>query len=107
MRVLASAVAALALAAPAGAALKPGDRATVDVSVATLWKAPNLARALDRPSLGNPVDLVAWNRNLATTASRLWLDSHGQTQALHGQTVVVLGRSGGGAGVAARQPPAP
>jgi gamma-D-glutamyl-L-lysine dipeptidyl-peptidase len=107
MRVLASAVAALALAAPAGAALKPGDRATVDVAVATLWKAPNLARALDRPSLGNPVDLAAWNRNLATTASRIWLDAHVQTQALYGQTVVVLARSGAWARVAVVDEPDP
>src|SRR6266852_2331751 len=95
MRLLASLVAALALAAPAGASLKPGDRATVDVGVDKLWKVPNLSRALDRPSLGNPVDIYAWNRNLATTASRVWLDSHVQTQALYGQTVIVLARSGG------------
>ena len=107
MRVLTSAVAALALAAPAGAMLKPGDRATVDVAVATLWKAPNLARALDRPSLGNPVDLPAWNRNLATTASRVWLDAHVQTQALYGQTVVVLARSGAWARVAVADEPDP
>ena len=81
MKLVAAALAALAVAAPAGAALKPGDRATIDVSVATLWKAPNLYRSIDRPSLSNPVDLDAWNRNLATTASRVWLDAHVQTQA--------------------------
>ena len=95
MRVIAVGLAALAVVAPAGATLKPGDRAAVDVSVATLWKAPNLYRAIDRPSLTNPVDLSAWNRNLSTTASRVWLDSHVQTQALYGQQVVVLARSGG------------
>jgi Cell wall-associated hydrolases (invasion-associated proteins) len=99
--------AALAFAAPAGAALKPGDRATIDVAVATLWKAPNLARSIDRPSLTNPVDLDAWNRNLSTTASRVWLDSHVQTQALYGQTVTVLARSGGWAKVAVRDEPDP
>jgi gamma-D-glutamyl-L-lysine dipeptidyl-peptidase len=98
---------ALAFAAPAGAALKPGDRATIDVAVATLWKAPNLARSIDRPSLTNPVDLDAWNRNLSTTASRVWLDSHVQTQALYGQTVTVLARSGGWAKVAVRDEPDP
>src|SRR5438067_6197338 len=107
MRLLASVVAALALAAPAGAALKPGDRATIDVSVATLWNAPDLYRAPDRPSLGNPVDLDAWNRNLATTASRVWLDAHVQTQALYGQQVVVLARSGGWAKVAVVDEPDP
>ena len=71
-------------ASPAQAALQPGQRATIDVSVATLWKAPNLYRAIDRPSVTNPVDPVQWSKNLSTTASRVWLDSHVQTQALYG-----------------------
>jgi gamma-D-glutamyl-L-lysine dipeptidyl-peptidase len=107
MRLLVSLAGALVLAAPAGATLTPGDNATVDVSVATLWKGPNLYRSLDRPSLGNPVDLDAWNRNLSTTASRAWLDSHVQTQALYGQEVVVLERSGGWAKVAVIDEPDP
>ncbi|HEY8705527.1 MAG TPA: NlpC/P60 family protein [Gaiellaceae bacterium] len=107
MRSLVAVVAALAFAAPAGAALKPGDRATIDVAVATLWKAPNLARSIDRPSLTNPVDLDAWNRNLSTTESRVWLDSHVQTQALYAQTVTVLARSGRWAKVAVRDEPDP
>jgi hypothetical protein len=107
VRTLAVTLVALALAAPAGAALKPGDRATIAVSVATLWKAPNLARSIDRPSLTNPVDLDTWNRNLSTTASRVWLDSHVQTQALYAQTVTVLARSGGWAKVAVRDEPDP
>ncbi|HEX7582464.1 MAG TPA: NlpC/P60 family protein, partial [Gaiellaceae bacterium] len=107
MRCLAVTLAALAFAAPAGATLRPGDRATIDVAVATLWKAPNLARAIDRPSLTNPVDLDAWNRNLSTTASRVWLDAHVQTQALYAQTVTVLARSGGWAKVAVRDEPDP
>lgn len=101
------AVAALALAGPGHAAPRPGARATIDVAVATLWKAPNLYRAIDRPSLGNPVDPVAWSRNLATTADRVWLDSHVQTQALYGQTVTVLARRGGWAKVAVRDEPDP
>jgi gamma-D-glutamyl-L-lysine dipeptidyl-peptidase len=98
---------ALVVAAPAQAAFRPGDRATVDVSVATLWKAPNLARAIDRPSLTNPVDPAQWSRNLATTASRIWLDAHVQTQALYGQQVIVLARSGGWAKVAVVDEPDP
>jgi gamma-D-glutamyl-L-lysine dipeptidyl-peptidase len=98
---------ALVLAAPAQAAFRPGDRAAIDVSVATLWKAPNLARAIDRPSLTNPVDPARWSRNLSTTASRVWLDSHVQTQALYGQQVVVLARSGGWAKVAVVDEPDP
>ena len=69
-------------------------RAAIDVSVATLWKAPNLYRAIDRPSVGNPVDPVRWSDNLSTTASRVWLDSHVQTQALYAQTVTVLALRG-------------
>ena len=107
MRRLAVLVAALVFAAPAGATLKPGDRAAIDVSVATLWKAPNLYRAIDRPSVTNPVDLAAWNRNLSTTASRVWLDSHVQTQALYAQQVVVLERSGAWARVAVVDEPDP
>jgi len=104
--VLALAV-ALVLAAPAEAAFQPGERAAIDVSVATLWKAPNLARTIDRPSLTNPVDPARWSRNLATTESRVWLDSHVQTQALYGQQVVVLARSGGWAKVAVVDEPDP
>jgi len=107
VRCLAVTLAALVFATPAGATLRPGDRATIDVAVATLWKAPNLARAIDRPSLTNPVDLDAWNRNLSTTESRVWLDAHVQTQALYAQTVTVLARSGGWAKVAVRDEPDP
>ena len=78
------------LAALALAAFHPGDRASIDVSVATLWKAPNIYRAIDRPSVTNPADPAAWSRNLATTADRVWLDSHVQTQALYGQQVTIL-----------------
>jgi gamma-D-glutamyl-L-lysine dipeptidyl-peptidase len=98
---------ALVVAGPAQAAFRQGDRAAIDVSVATLWKAPNLARAIDRPSLTNPVDPAQWSRNLATTASRVWLDSHVQTQALYGQQVVVLARRSGWAKVAVVDEPDP
>jgi cell wall-associated NlpC family hydrolase len=106
-RAVAAIALALALSAPAQAALRPGQRATVDVAVATLWKAPNLYRTIDKPSLGNPVDPVAWSANLSTTASRVWLDSHVQTQALYGQTVRILAVQGGWAKVAVRDEPDP
>jgi cell wall-associated NlpC family hydrolase len=95
------------LAALALAAFHPGDTASIDVSVATLWKAPNLYRAIDRPSVTNPVDLAQWSRNLATTADRVWLDSHVQTQALYGQEVTILAVQGGWAKVAVRDEPDP
>jgi cell wall-associated NlpC family hydrolase len=94
-------------ATPAQAALEPGQGATIDVSVATLWKAPNLYRPIDRPSVTNPVDPVQWSKNLSTTASRVWLDSHVQTQALYGQPVHVLAVQGGWAKVAVRDEPDP
>jgi len=106
-RALLSVAIALAAAPAAHGALKPGASATIDVAVATLWKAPDLYRSLDRPSLGNPVDPVTWNANLATTASRVWLDAHVQTQALYGQAVDVLAVRGGWAKVAVRDEPDP
>src|SRR4051812_6078220 len=81
--------------------------ALVGVSVATLWKAPGIARPLDAPSLTSPADPRAWSRNLATTADRLWLDSHVQTQALYGQEVTVLARRGAWVKVAVTDEPDP
>ena len=96
-----------ALSAVALTPFHAGGTASIDVSVATLWKAPNLYRAIDRPSVTNPVHLAQWSRNLATTADRVWLDSHVQTQALYGQQVVVLARSAGWAKVAVVDEPDP
>jgi gamma-D-glutamyl-L-lysine dipeptidyl-peptidase len=107
MKLLAAVLACLAAAAPANAALRPGDTAAIDVSVATLWKAPNLYRSLDRPSVTNPVDPVRWSANLATTESRVWLDSHVQTQALYGQLVKVVAVQGGWTKVAVVDEPDP
>jgi gamma-D-glutamyl-L-lysine dipeptidyl-peptidase len=98
---------ALAFAAPAQAALKPGDTAAIAVSVATLWKAPNVYRSIDRPAVTNPVDLDAWNRNLATGDLRRALVSRVQTQALYGEVVTVLRVSGRWAKVAVRDQPDP
>lgn len=106
-RALIVAVAALAVAAPARAALAPGDAATVDVSVATLWTAPGLARSIDAPALSNPADPAAWSRNLATTASRIWLDGKVVTQALYGEAVTVLAVRGGWAKVVVPDQPTP
>ncbi len=98
---------ALALAAPAQAALKPGERAAVAVSVATLWKAPNAYRSIDRPAVGNPVDLDAWNRLLPTGDLRRGLVSRVQTQALYGELVTVIEVRSGWAKVAVPDQPDP
>jgi cell wall-associated NlpC family hydrolase len=96
-----------ALSAAALTPFHPGQHASIDVSVATLWKAPNSYRSIDRPSVTNPADPAAWSRNLATTADRVWLDSHVQTQALYGQDVRVLAVRGGWAQVAVTDEPDP
>jgi cell wall-associated NlpC family hydrolase len=100
--VFAIALVFLALASP-----RPGDSAAIDVSVATLWRAPGLARTIDAPALGNPVRLDEWNRNLATTASRAGLDTRIVTQALYGEQVKVLAIRGSWAKVAVRDQPTP
>ncbi len=92
----------LALAAP-----QPGQRATIDVSVATVWQTPNSARAIDRPALRNPVDLDAWNRNLASTSARADLGGRVVTQALYGEKVIVLAVKNGWAKVAVPDQPSP
>ena len=99
---LTAALAVLLVASP-----HPGGTATIDVSVATVWRAPGLARAIDAPAVANPVDLDRWNRNLATTASRAWLDSRVVTQALYGDRVTVLAVRGGWAKVAVSGQPTP
>ena len=86
---------------------QPDGTATIDVSVATLWRAPGIARTIDAPALRNPVDLDRWNRNLATTASRAWLDSRVVTQALYGEKVTVLAVRGRWAKVAVVDQPTP
>ncbi len=98
---------ALVLAVAALASPQPGHTAAIDVSVATLWRAPGLARPIDAPSLGNPVDLDRWNHNLSTTASRAWLDGRVVTQALYGEQVKVLAIRDGWAKVAVPDQPTP
>jgi cell wall-associated NlpC family hydrolase len=107
VRLLAAVALVLALAAPARAALKPGDRAAIAVSVATLWKAPNGYRSIDRPAVTNPVDLDAWNRLLPTGDLRRGLVSRVQTQALYGEIVTVIDVRSGWAKVAVRDQPDP
>jgi cell wall-associated NlpC family hydrolase len=97
-----AAIAAALLAVP-----QPDGSAVIDVSVATVWKAPGLARTIDAPALSNPVDLDRWNRNMATTASRAWLGSRVVTQALYGEKVTVLAVHDGWARVAVRDQPTP
>jgi len=78
----------------------------VDVSAATVWASPSAPRAIDRPALGNPVNLLAWNRVLNTSA-RLGLDGRIETQALFGEPVRILARRGAWTRVAVVDQPTP
>ncbi len=117
-----SALPVLSAAAPAGASTRPtpaeasaaetagsstrADTAYVDVSVATLWTAPDIARDLDAPATGNPVDLRTWTASM-TLSDRLWLVGHLETQALYGRRVTVLAESGDWVQVAVAGQPTP
>jgi cell wall-associated NlpC family hydrolase len=107
MRGMRKALVLAALAALAVPGVAQAQTALVSVSVATLWKAPGIARPMDAPALSAPADPRAWDRNLVTTADRLWLDSHVQTQALYGQEVTVLARRGAWVKVAVTDEPDP
>ncbi|GKV69455.1 hypothetical protein NCCP2716_19530 [Sporosarcina sp. NCCP-2716] len=65
----------------------------VNVAVTTLWKAPNLARTIDRPAVGVPADMNAWTKSM-TIPQKQWLVGKTETQALYGQEVEVLKTSG-------------
>lgn len=65
----------------------------VDVSVATLWSAPNLNRPVDEPSVTNPVHPWAWTRGM-TLDEKLWLVGRLETQALLGSRVTIVDTEG-------------
>ena len=64
----------------------------VDVSVATLWAAPGIARPIDQLELANPTDPRRWVSSMTLEAKR-WLVGRLETQALYGTRVTVIGRS--------------
>jgi gamma-D-glutamyl-L-lysine dipeptidyl-peptidase len=105
---LSPALAALAFLQPTHPAdlAKPPQRAYVDVAVATVWTSPGAPRAIDRPALGNPVDLRRWNRALSSSARR-GLVGRIETQALYGEGVYVLARRGRWTHVAVIDQPTP
>jgi cell wall-associated NlpC family hydrolase/L,D-peptidoglycan transpeptidase YkuD (ErfK/YbiS/YcfS/YnhG family) len=84
----------------------PASLGYVDVSVATVWTSPSAPRAIDRPALGNPVNMLAWSRVL-TTAARLGLDGRIETQALFGEPVRILAQRGPWSRIAVVDQPTP
>jgi cell wall-associated NlpC family hydrolase/L,D-peptidoglycan transpeptidase YkuD (ErfK/YbiS/YcfS/YnhG family) len=84
----------------------PASTRYVDVSVATVWSSPSAPRTIDRPALGNPVNIGAWSRAL-NTAARLGLDGKIETQALFGEPVRIVARRGSWTRVAVVDQPAP
>lgn len=74
-------------------AKKEKNIAYIDVSVATLWTEPELARPIDRPSTTNPVDLWKWTKSLSLE-EKLWLVGKLETQALLGTKVKIEERKG-------------
>lgn len=80
------------------AVVAPGHDALVAVAVATVWNGPDQARAVDAPSLGNPVDVRRWTSTM-TVDEKLWLVDKLATQVLYGERVSVRDVRGGWAQV--------
>lgn len=81
----------LATARPAVA--DDSDTAYVDVAAATLWTEPDIARPIDAPATGNPVDLRTWTDS-QTLEQRQWLVGKLETQAVYGTKVTILDTDG-------------
>jgi cell wall-associated NlpC family hydrolase len=97
---------AAAVAAGSGDAQAAPPVRRVAVSVATLWVQPGHTRAVDRPSLTNPVHVDRWLAGMST-ADRRWLVGRLETQATYGTKVTVLGTRGAWSHVAVAGQPTP
>lgn len=83
-----------------------GRDAWVAVSVATLWRTPTSARAVDRPALANPAGIRLWLSRMTLTDRRA-LNGRADTQALLGDRVIVIARSGSWVKVVVPDQPTP
>jgi gamma-D-glutamyl-L-lysine dipeptidyl-peptidase len=88
-----------ALAAALVLAVTPAQTATVRVSVANVWEAPNAGHL--------PLDPRVWPTPQVTYAQRLALVGHMPTQVLYGETVRVLARRAGWTKIAVPDQPSP
>jgi cell wall-associated NlpC family hydrolase len=80
-------------------ALAPAQTATVRVSVANVWEAPNAGHL--------PLDPHIWPTPAVTYAERRALVGHMPTQVLYGETVRVLAKRGGWTQIAVPDQPSP
>jgi len=83
-----------------------GRNAWVAVSVATLWRSPRSARVVDRPALANPAGIRPWLSRMTLT-DRRGLNGRADTQALLGDRVIVVARSGSWVKVVVPDQPTP
>lgn len=83
-----------------------GSQAWVAVSVATLWRSPRSARVVDRPALANPAGIRLWLSRMTLT-DRRGLSGRADTQALLGDRVIVIARSGSWVKVVVPDQPTP
>jgi gamma-D-glutamyl-L-lysine dipeptidyl-peptidase len=92
----------------AAKAQTPGDQreAYIDVGVATLWVQPRTDRRVDKWAVSDPSDIRLWQRSMSLKQER-WLVGRLETQALYGQKVAILKRSGRWAKVAVEGQPTP
>ncbi len=105
--VLASLAVVLAAMTAAKAQTSGGQRdAYVDVGVATLWVEPKTDRRIDKRAVSDPSDIRLWQRNMSLKQKR-WLVGRLETQALYGQKVVILKRSGQWVKVTVKGQPTP
>lgn len=104
MAVVLTAVPAGAPVRAANAASTASAQAVVNVSVATLWTRPNIARPVDAPATSATPNIQLWLSRL-TYAQQQWLVGRLQTQALYGTAVRVLARQGSWTKVAVENQP--
>lgn len=86
--------------------MRAGHSAWVSVSVATLWRSPSSARAVDASALRAPADIRGWLAAMSLTQRR-GLNGRADTQALLGDRVLVLAVRGSWAQVVVPDQPTP